>query len=147
MGAGNFHLSNAHTVYIPEDQIYPKEEEMDDRDYRFDHLQDCLDLIKEHTSSTFVPVGTPSCHYYQDGCLILAESGLFCVTVKECDHYLAVNMAIREVVTHGPRRGLAEFHHWPTSRKFFDSLSENYKLRQRSCAWMSSEYIPSNKVA
>lgn len=139
MGVGNFYLTNAHTVYVDHEHIYDdvESEDMDDLQHQFEEFkQEIISVLP----ATFVD-NSKYLTDYQDDCLVLAESGLFVVTVRDWQTYVAVNVAIKDVISEGPTRGLAEFHHWPTAKKIFDQLAELYSLRVRCCAWTSGEYI------
>lgn len=143
MGVGNFYLTNAHTVYVDHEHIYD-EVESDDFDAQPWQYDDLISNIKSVLPTTFVD-NSKYVTEYQDECLVLAESGLFVVTVRDWQGYVAVNIAIKDSISEGPTLGLANHHHWPTARKIFDALAELYPLRVRCCAWTSGEYIVEKK--
>lgn len=143
MGVGNFYLNNAHTVYVPDESIYGNPEDGEENDRPEFFFYDLIDEIKNLIPTTFVPCSN-QLKEYQDDCLIIAESGLFVLTVKSWDGYVALNLAIKDSVSEGAQSGLAEYQHWPTAKKIFDKLAEIYPLRVRGCAWTSGDYIVEN---
>lgn len=139
MGVGNFYLPNAHTVYISDEQIYGDDEDYEqDQDHRYFRYQDLLAEIQTRTSASFIEVLYDQ---FEDDCRVIAESGLYLITIREWEGYVAVNVVIKSDILEGPRRGLAEATHWSSAKKLFDALTEVYNLKVRCSAWTSGDYV------
>jgi hypothetical protein len=158
MGAGNYYLENAFTVYVDHEEIYgewnAEAEEfkgiVSDCDYSF-YFREFINTIRN-----LLPVWFNACEGYRpDGRgLIIAESQFYRVSVVDWEGYFAVNVELIDQSCYeddAEQSALIEKAkdlHLYHAEKVFGSLAELYPLRVRTSAWTSGLYQPQRaKVA
>jgi hypothetical protein len=139
MGAGNYWLTNAETVYVDCDDVYGNDDE-----YYFDDVS-FRDFIESITS--LIPIKSFSStekHIYdfQETRLVIAENGWYHITVVEWHTYFAINIELKPAHESDPWEfnPLAIYQHAATAKKIFDEISHYFQLRVRTSAWTSGLY-------
>jgi hypothetical protein len=149
MGAGNYFLDNAHTVYVDHDQVYGEWdsskdqyqyiETEDDFAFHYDDFIDGLTDLIPATYSFFTEVNIVC--GYRECRRIVAENGFYNISVVDYHSYFAVNVELKAAREGEPWEfnPLAVHGHARAAARIFDSLATRYQLRIRTCAWTSGK--------
>lgn len=135
MGAGNFILDDAKTVYILNEEIYPEDEDGQisyDSFYLEDVVENILNVL-------------PKSYYTSDGWCedgkVIAENGLYLIVTHGWEGYLAVSVVPKDESEWGNNIHSLAAHHLPArATAIFNELDEMYDLHIRCSAWTSGKY-------
>jgi hypothetical protein len=140
MGAGNFTLANAETVYIDDMHVLGEtEEEQMDQDLINLNYEDMVDNILALLPDSFSPVKN---EWYEGGCII-AENNFYTVVITGWVSYYALSVVLKD---NDDRydwgiNPLAAHHHSGIATRFFDKVHDIYPLRVPTSAWTSGAYV------
>jgi hypothetical protein len=137
MGIGNYYLNSAESVYIAKEEVYGEDfhdEGFDDFIHSPFFYEDLICHIIEALPKCFRQI--PKRYWLDRERLVIAESGLYRVSVVDWDSYFSINI---EVIDDTAASSLAKYHLDRTSSRIFDELSQIYCLRIRTSAWTSGE--------
>ncbi|HMX98812.1 MAG TPA: hypothetical protein PKC44_03410 [Agitococcus sp.] len=135
MGIGNYLLVGAESVYIDKEQVYGENYWLEE-DYEFDSkflFEDLIYHIREALPSSFHD--TARCWLDRER-QIIAESGMFRVSIVDWDIYFSLNI---EIIDDIQIASLAKYHLNKTANRIFDKLNQIYDLRVRDTAWTSGK--------
>jgi len=139
MGAGNFTLANAETVYV--DDVYvigETEEEQMDQDSINWKYEDMVETILEQLPDSFSAVKN---EWYEGGSII-AENNFYTVVVTGWQGYYALSVVLKDNDNRYDWgiNPLAAHHHAGVAHRFFDKVHDIYPLRVPTSAWTSGPY-------
>jgi len=138
MGAGNFYIKDAETVYVDDSQIFYENEdgEIEYDDFYYDDL---IDHVRETLPKSYCDVDK---HFNRDSGKVIAENDFYEIVVTGWEGYYAVSVALKEsdYDNQGNMYSLAKSHLDKRAKQIFDKLSEYYDLRVRSSGWTSGPY-------
>jgi len=136
MGVGNYYLTGAKTVYIEHEAIYG-----DEPDGVFDAAflvdESLIPLIADSLPKSFCTLPRTDRYWADRERKVIAESGLFRVSLVDWHGYFAVNV---EVIDEQLATPLARHMLEKTASRIFDALNEVFALRVRNTGWTSSLY-------
>lgn len=140
MGAGNFSLANAESVYIDDSQLFGDTDEELDHDLFNINYDEVIDTLRTCLPTSFSNVEGE----WHEGGRVIAESSFYKIVVTGWVNYLAVSVLLQD---NDDRydwgiNPLAAHHHYDVSIKFFDKIHELYPLRVATSAWTSGSYVP-----
>ena len=139
MGAGNFTLANAETVYIDHDYVMgDTEEEQLDMDLVQFRYEDMVEEIVQLLPDSFSVVRN---RWYEGGCII-AENSFYTVVLTGWHTYYALSVVLNDDDDRYDWgiNPLAAHHHAGVANRFFDKVHDIYPLRVPTSAWTSGPY-------
>lgn len=142
MGAGNFTLANAETVYIDNLHIFDDFNGGElDHDLINENYEDMVANILGLLPDSFSPVVN---EWYEGGCII-AENNFYTVVITGWVGYYALSVVLKD---NDDRydcgiNPLAAHHHSGIATRFFDKVHDIYPLRVPTSAWTSGAYVKS----
>lgn len=135
MGAGNFQINDAETVYVDDSQIFFQNED-GDLEYDDFYYEDLVSNVLEALPKSYTRVDK---RFDRDPGKVIAENGLYDVVLTGWEGYYAVSVIAKESSDYNIY-SLAMSHFETRTKQIFDKLSECYELRVRASAWTSGPY-------
>lgn len=140
MGAGNFTLANAETVYIDDLHVHGDYNGGDlDLDLINENYENLEDTLVELLPDSFSRVENG---WYEGGCII-AENNFYNVVLTHWVGYYALSVVLKDNddCYDWGINPLAAHHHSGVATKYFDKVHDTYPLRVPTSAWTSGAYV------